>query len=176
MENAYRKSATSYGITLGVILSLLTVIGYAVYLDLFTAWWFVILKILLIIVFGILSSNKTKQLVEGYTTFKQAFTGYFITIALGTFISTVVSLLIFNVIDTDAAQILNEKIIENSEAMMQKFGAPQSEIDKAIVAMEEDNQFSMMNYIKGWFGVLVFYAVVGLIVALIFREKDPTKV
>lgn len=60
--------------------------------------------------------------------------------------------------------------------MMQKFGAPQSEIDKAIVAMEEDNQFSMMNYIKGWFGFLVFYAVVGLIVALIFREKDPTKV
>ena len=76
MENAYRKSATSYGITLGVILSLLTVIGYAVYLDLFTAWWFGILNILLIIGFGILSAKKTKQLVEGYTTFKQAFTGY----------------------------------------------------------------------------------------------------
>lgn len=175
MENAYRKAAISNGVILGVISALLTVILYAVDLELFTKWWIGILSFIIILTFGILSAKKTKALVQGFTSFKQAFTGYFITIVIGTAIGTLVSILLFNVIDTDASVVVQEKIIEATEAMMTNFGAPESEIDKAIIEMEKTDQFGIANQAKGWVYSLAFYAVIGLIVALVFREKDPNK-
>ena len=58
--------------------------------------------------------------------------------------------------------------------MMEGFGAPESEIDKAIAKMESENQFSLSNQIMGLAITLIFYSVIGLLLALIFREKDTT--
>ena len=175
MENAYRKAAISNGVILGVVSALVTVVIYAVNLDLFTKWWVGIISFLIVLGFGVYSASKTKQLVQGFTSFKQAFTGYFITIVIGTAIGTLVSILLFNVVDTEAALVVQEKIVDATEEMMTNFGAPQSEIDKAIIEMEKTNQFGLYNQAKGWVFGLAFYAVIGLIVALIFREKDPNK-
>ena len=175
MEQTYRQSSVSLCITLGVILSLLTVLAYAFSLDLFTKWWFGLLTPLLVIVFGVVASSKTRKLTEGFTSFKEAFTGYFITVVIGWSISTAVALLLFNVVDTEAAQILNDKVIESSAAMMERFGTPQSEIEKMVVQMENENQFSVKNYLIGWAGWIVFFSIIGLIVALIFKQKDPHK-
>ncbi|WP_411767045.1 DUF4199 domain-containing protein [Winogradskyella sp. A3E31] len=174
MEKTLKSSALNYGIYLGLIFAVLTVIGYAVYLDLFTQWWFGIGSLLLIIVFGIISSVKARKLLGGFISFKNAFTAYFITILVALVISTIVNLIIFNVVDPDAALVLKEKIIESQMAMMERFGAPQESIDQTIAQLRaQDNMFSIGSIFKSLAYQLVGFSIVGLIVAAVVKRKDP---
>ena len=58
METSTKSIAINFGLYLGGILSLLTVMAYAISLDLFTKWWFGIAMMILVIVLGVMSSTK----------------------------------------------------------------------------------------------------------------------
>ncbi|NRD24002.1 DUF4199 domain-containing protein [Winogradskyella litoriviva] len=174
MEKSFKSSASTYGIYLALILSSFTIIGYAVYLDLFTQWWFGIGQMILVIVIGIISAMKARQLLGGFISFKDAFTAFFITIAIGIVIPAIIGLIIFNFVDTDAAMILQEKIIDNQMSMMKKFGAPQEVMDETIKQIEAQGSFfSISNLLKSIAYQLVGFSVVGLIVALVVKRNDP---
>lgn len=173
MEKTIKSSAINYGIYLGLFLSLTSVLVYVINLELLTKWWLGIILFLVIIAFGIVSTAKAKSLLDGFISFKQAFSSYFITVAIGVLISMVVGILLYNVIDPDAAIVLKEKIVESTTQMMEGFGAPQSEIDKAITKLQEQDQFSIVSQLQSVAFQLIFYAVVGLIVALIMKKSDP---
>lgn len=174
MEKSLKSSSLNYGLYLGLILSALTVVGYAVSLDLFTKWWFGIFMLLLVIVFGIMSSMKARKLMGGFISFKNAFTAYFIAILIGILISSIVSIIIFNVVDPEAAITLQDKIIETQVGMMEKFGTPQEAIDKAINDMQANgNMYSIGNILKSIAFQLIGYSIVGLIVALVVKKNDP---
>ncbi|MBO3098854.1 DUF4199 domain-containing protein [Gelidibacter pelagius] len=173
MENSIKSLALKYGVYLGLLMILIMVLMYVVDLELMTKWWLNIILFLMILSFGILSSAKSKKILGGFMTFKQAFSSYFITVAIGVLLSTAFSIILFNIIDPEAAQFLKEKIIETSTQMMENFGAPQSEIDKAAAAMSEQEQFSVINQLKSIAWQLFAYAVIGLIVALVMRKSEP---
>ncbi|HEX9600186.1 MAG TPA: DUF4199 domain-containing protein, partial [Mariniflexile sp.] len=116
---------------------------------------------------------KTKQAQDGYASFKDAFTSYFITVLIGLLVSTVVSYLLFNVIDTDAAAVLKEKTIEKTVQMMENFNAPSEAIAEAADKIEAQNQFGIGNIIKGLAGYLVFFSIIGLIVAAAMKKSKP---
>ncbi len=177
MENntsIIKKTATTQGITLGIILALSTTLMYALNPDLFTKWWVGILSFLVVLLFGIISVSKSKGQLNGFITFKEAFTSYFITVALGYFISTLMGILIFNVIDPDMAQFVQEKAMETTRGFMERFGVPQEEIDKAITEMAKQDNFSIVSQLKSYVFGLAFLSVLGLLVALIFKRKDPS--
>ena len=69
MDKPLKSSALNYGLYLALILSSFTIIGYAVYLDLFTEWWFGIGQMFLVIIFGIISAIKAKKLFGGFISF-----------------------------------------------------------------------------------------------------------
>lgn len=173
MENSLRKSAINYGLYIGVILSAFTIIGYIVDLTILTKWWLGLILFLVILALGIVSVAKGKSILGGFMSFKQAFTSWFLTIVVGLVISTTVNILIFNIVDPEAAEILKEMTIESAVSMMENFNAPQSEIDKAVADMENDNQFGAVNLLKSLVYQFLFYAVIGLIVAAVMKKKDP---
>ncbi|MDN3492305.1 DUF4199 domain-containing protein [Winogradskyella bathintestinalis] len=174
MEKTLKSSATTYGIYLALILSSLTIIGYAAYLDLFTKWWFGISQMILVIIFGIVSAVQARKLLEGFISFKNAFTAFFITIAIGIVIPALIGLIIFNFIDPDAATLLQEKIINTQLTMMQNFGAPQSAIDEAMKQAEAQGSFfTISNSLKSMAYQLVGFSIVGLIVAAVVKRNDP---
>ncbi|WP_299364294.1 DUF4199 domain-containing protein [Winogradskyella sp.] len=174
MEKSLKSSSANYGLYLGLILSALTIIGYAVSLDLFTKWWFGILLLLIVIILGIMSSMKARKLLGGFISFKNAFTAYFIAILVGILLSSLVSFLIFNVVDPDAASILQEKIIESQVQMLERFGTPQDAIDKAVSDMQANgSMYSIGNILKSIAYQLVGFSIVGLIVALVVKKSDP---
>ena len=89
-------------------------------------------------------------------------------------ISSVVNIIIFNVVDTEAALILKEKIIESQMAMMERFGAPKEAIDDAISKLrEQDNMFSIGSIFKSLAYQLAGFSIIGLIVAAVVKKKDP---
>ena len=173
MEKSLKSIATNYGLYLGVFLALVTVLAYAVKLELLTNMWLGIALLLVIIVFGIISVAKVKQAQNGFASFKESFTSYFITILIGLLISTVVSFLIFNVIDTDAAETLKQKTIENTVQMMEGFNTPVEAIDQTVEKMESQNQFGIVGILKGLAGQLVLFSIIGLIVAAAMKKNNP---
>ncbi|WP_298311676.1 DUF4199 domain-containing protein [uncultured Aquimarina sp.] len=173
MEKSVKSSAISLGVILGVILSLVTVLAYTVYQGMYTNWMAGIGLAITIIVFGIVSAVKSRKLLGGFIGFKEAFTSYLITVAIGTLISSAVSILIYVVVDPDAATGINEQVIESTVGFMEKFGAPESEIEKAVAKMEGENQFSLVSQLKGWFYGILVYIIIGLLACLAVKKKEP---
>jgi hypothetical protein len=173
METSTKSSAINFGLYLGGLMALITILGYALYLDLLTKWWLGIILFIVIIVSGILSALKSKRMQDGYITFKDAFSSYFITVAIGIIISMVISIIIFNFVDPDAAIALKEKTIEATIQMMRNFNAPEEAVAQTLEQMEaQKNQFSIAPQLQSNAIFLVIQAVIGLIVALIVK-RDP---
>ncbi len=173
MDNTIKSNAINRGMILGGVLSLMTVISYAVYPDLFTNWGFLIFLFVFVIAYGIVSAIRSKKILGGFISFKDAFTSYFITLAIGTAISTVVSIIIYTVVDPEAAIAIKEKSIEMAVSMMEKFNAPKEAVEQAIAKMEEENPLSVGSQIFNWFKGMIFYIIIGLIAALAIKKKQP---
>ena len=106
-------------------------------------------------------------------SFKEGFTTYFISALIGVAISVVFNILLFNFIDPEAAVTLKEMTLQSTAEMMKKFGAPTSEIKKAVEKLESYDQFSALEQLKGSIWSIVGSAVFGLILAAIFKKDKP---
>ncbi len=179
MENqpiSIKKSAVNYGLILGAVLALMTTLMYVLNTELFTKWWIGILSFLVVIVIAIVSVAKAKGILSGVISFKEAFTVSFITVAIGSLISTFVGILIFNILDPDLAAFLQEKTLEMTAEFLQKMGTPQVEIDKQMAKMADQDNFAILSQLKNYVFGLAFMSVIGLLVALIFKTKNPNPI
>jgi len=173
MEKSIKSSAINYGLYLGIALSLITITIWFVNLNLMANIWLGIGILLAAIAFGVVSTAKSKSIMNGFLTFKEAFSSYFITIAVGVIISQVVSFILFNFIDPDAAKQIQQITIDSTVNMMEGFGAPAETIAEAVEKIENTDQFSVVSVLKSSAWSLVFQAVIGLIVALIMKKSNP---
>ena len=174
MEKTIKSSAINYGLYLGALLMSITIIMYVINIELMVNFWINLLIIpLLIIGFGVFSTAKSKALNEGFLNFKQTFSSYFITVAIGILISSGLSIILFNFIDPDAAIQLKELAVEKSINMMEGFGAPPEAIAKQVEAMESQDTFAIGTQMWQLAQGLIFFAVIGLIVAAIMKRNNP---
>jgi hypothetical protein len=174
MEKSIKSSAINYGLYLGGSLALITIIMYVINIELMVNFWINLLLLpLLIIGFGVFSTAKSKGINEGFLNFKEAFSSYFITIAIGILISSLLSIILFNFIDPDSAIQLKELAIEKSINMMEGFGAPPEAIAKQVEAMESQDSFSIGTQLWQVAQSLIFFAVIGLIVGAIMKKSNP---
>ncbi|WP_242203662.1 DUF4199 domain-containing protein [Aestuariivivens insulae] len=173
MEKSLKSVASNYGLYLGAILAVVSILTYAVNLGLFTEVWFGLTLMAIIIVMGIIAVAKVKQAQNGFASFKEAFTGFFITIIIGIAISTLVYFLIFNVIDTDAALVLKEKTIEKTVNILEGLNTPNEVIAKSVEQIESQNQFGIANILKSLAINIVIYSIIGLIVAAAMKRTKP---
>ena len=172
MEPTTKSTAINNGLYLGAILSLVSVLIYAVNLDLFTEWWLGIILFVVVVVYGVISAVKSRTILNGFISFKQAFTSYFITVAIGTLIATVVGIAIFTYIDPESATYLNEQILLVTKQTMERFGMPQEAMEAALEEAATKDNFSLGMQSQAFVFRLAFYAVVGLIVALIVKKTN----
>ena len=175
MEPTNKSNSINLGLYLGGVLSLIVVLIYAVNLDLFIEWWLGILLFVLVVAFGVVAANKVKKANGGLISFKEAFIHYFIAIAVGTLVGTVISIAIFAFIDPEAATYLNEQILELTKTTMERFGAPQETIVAALEEASKKDNFSVGMQLQSYVFRLAGYAIVGLIVALIVKKTDTSE-
>ena len=128
---------------------------------------------IIIIAFGVVSTAKSKSILGGFLTFKQAFSSYFITVAIGVMISTLITVIIFNFIDPSAADEVKKILVENIMGFMEGMGAPPEAIAESVDQIESQDTFGLGTQIKSLGQSLIFFAVIGLIVALIMKKTDP---
>ncbi len=169
MENSIKKNGLTLGVTMGAILALITTAMYVVDLSLFTNWWVGILNFIIIIGIAFYCSVVSKKALQGKMSYKEAFLSFILPIIIGVALYVLFNILLFNLIDPGAKDILTENIILTTKQMMAKFNVPAAEVNKAIADIESKDNFSPLAQFKSYFFYITFYALVGLLVALIFK-------
>ncbi|TXG35257.1 DUF4199 domain-containing protein [Seonamhaeicola maritimus] len=174
MEKSFKSIAKDYGLYLGTILTLVTVAAYAINLDLFVNTWFGISIYIIGIALGILAIVKAKKHLNGYISFKESFTAYFISIVIGLSIVTLVSFIIFNFIDTEAAVILKEKSLDKIVQVYKNMNQSEEKIAELVEKMESENLFSLKNSaISLLINYLLPLSIIGLLVAAAMKKSKP---
>jgi hypothetical protein len=174
MEKSLKSIAINFGLYLGTTLALISVLAYAIDLELYTQIWFGLVILAIIITFGIIAVIKVKQANNGFLSFKNAFTSYFITVLIGLVISALVSILIFNVVDPEAATNLQEKVISSQIERLENFNVPTDVIDETIEKIEaQGNMFGVGNVLQSIIWQLLGFSVIGLIVAAVMKKSNP---
>ena len=137
MNEIIKKNGITFGIITGVISILITASVYIIDLKLFTAWWLGILSIGIYLGIGIYLLSKTKKELGGIFPFKDAFTTYFISAVIGIVISVLFNIVLFNVIDTEAKDTVQDNLIEFPEGVENIYlKTHKIELDKKITSKE----------------------------------------
>ena len=173
MNEIIKKNGITFGVITGVISILITASVYIIDLKLFTAWWLGLLSIAIYLGIGIFLLSKTKKELGGVFPFKDAFKTYFISAVIGIVISVLFNIVLFNVIDTEAKDTVQDNLIEFQVNMLKKFNTPTEVIKETVEKMTEENQFDTLAQLKGSIFSILFSAIFGLILAAIFKGK-PT--
>ena len=172
MENQLIKSkGINFGIAYGLFLILLTLYAYAIDLNFFASFWFLGLVMVGFFVNGLWVIGSLKKIQEGFVTFKEGFTVFFISNALALLLSTIITMLIFLVVDPELQVTVKELTITKTTVMMENFGAPTDAIEEAIDKLRTQDNFSLVAQIKGYFSTLAISSIMGLLFALILKRK-----
>ncbi len=173
MDSTIKSTASRFGLIIASIGIFYTLMAYLIDLQILVntfagiGLWLVNMILLIVAVFQV------KKAFGGYISFKEAFSTFILTYIISSLVSAVFAILLFAVIDPEAADNVQELIIETTVNMMERFGAPEESITEQVEQLEATNQFSVVNQVKGFFTGIVFYAVIGLIVAAILKKNKP---
>ncbi|MGV3697530.1 DUF4199 domain-containing protein [Flavobacterium sp.] len=173
MNAIFKKNAINFGLISGFIGIAVTTLMYLVDLKLFVNWAIGLGMLVLWIIIGCILLSKAKKENNGVMTFKEGFTTYFLSALIGILISTTFNILLFNFIDPAAKDVLTEHLLDMQVGMLQKFNAPQEQINEAITKIKESSQFSIQGQLTGIIWSLLGAAIFGLILGAIFKSKSP---
>lgn len=167
-----KKNAVKYGIISALFGVFATTFMYVIDINLFVniGLGFGILGVYLLI--GIILLSATKKEMQNKFSYKEAFTTYFLSALIGITISTAFSLLLFNVIDTEARDLVSEIFIKNQIKMFEGFGMPPSQIKETVEELEKNSQFSVKGLFFGFLQSLLGSIIFGLILAAFFKSKS----
>ncbi len=171
MNAIIKKNGVAYGVILGFVSILITTIVYSVDINLFLSGWTTFVKVTAFLTIMILLLSKTKKELNGFFSFKEAFTTYFIAASISLLLATLFEIILFNLIDPSLKDSIKEMSLKFTVNLMEKIGAKQSEINKAIQKVQETDQFSIGQLFQGYFIYLVMASIPGLILAAFFKTK-----
>ena len=114
-----------------------------------------------------------KKANGGYLEFSQALKTVFTVFVIGSFLSTAFFYLLLNVIDVPFRQALAQEMAQASEKMMEKFGAPQDQIDKSTADILNENSYTLSRQFLGFAGGTIVWFIISLIIAAIIKKKKP---
>jgi len=173
MTEAIKKNSINIGIILGVIWILCHVIMYSIDLKYFINFWLGLGLIFFGVIIAIVAVVKSKVLKGGFMTFRQAFTAFFITVALAFAIQVAFDSILFNLIDPAAKEIVKEHYIDFNISMGQRAQLPAEKIKEQVEVIKNSNMYGFANLAQQYVFIMLLYTIIGLIVAAAFK-KTPT--
>ena len=172
METELKNIATDLAYKLGGVLTITTVMAYSVDFKLFLNPFIGIGFGIFIILFGVYSIYQSKKQNSGIISFGEAFKSYFITISLGYFIGSLTTILIFVIIDPEAATILDEEMLVMTKEMLEGFGMSKEMIAISLEEASKKSNFSLSSISLQYVMNIAFFSVIGLLVSLIFKKES----
>jgi hypothetical protein len=167
--NATLKNCLPYGLILGGILVVLSLLIYIADINMFSIWFgivnFLVSVLLIPVTLVILGTNslRIKLAPERKINYWQALLSCFIILFIGYFISVLYSYIFTHWIDTEYIS----HNIDKFRQMMQGYNVPENKIDEQVTKIEEG-----MGIIKQIITSTGICIVLSFILALIVRKKE----
>jgi hypothetical protein len=161
-----------YGLIHGGIAILFTLVLYLGGVKWFThplAWSALAIPL----VVGVLGGLAQKKVNGGFLSFGEALKTVFTVFVIGTLVSTAFSYLLFNVIDVPFREALSQEAAEATAKMMERFGASQEQIDKAVEETLSGNNYTLSRQVLGFAFMSIVWFVISLIIAAIIKKDKP---
>ncbi len=166
--------SVKYGLIVGFIGIILTTMSYALGAGFMATWWVGILTLIALIVMYVILSLRIRKDEGGYISFKDAFVKIFLMCLLAGMLNSLFTMLLFNVIDPGFSQKMQDALVEKTEAMMERMGAPSEKTEEVIEKMKESgNNYSVKSLAKAYLFASLFYAVFSLITAASIKKNKP---
>ncbi len=178
MENqllkSYRKTAIKWGINTGLASIVFTLLIYVLNAKLMASFTWMSLSLVLCILFMVLAVKEVKKNQGGFISLSEAlFCGFFV-YAIGALISGVFSYVLMTWIDPNLPLLIREVSIEKTVEMMNKFGASEEDISKALDNInEQPTAVSIKSSLIGFIASSALGFVIAFILAAILRKKQP---
>lgn len=171
MNEIVKKNGIKFGIITAIISILHTLGIYLIDYRLFINVWLGFSLLFVFIIIGCLQLVELRKELGGYMTLKEGFTSYFINSLIALSLSTIFSLLLFNVIDTNVRDLANEELIVFQVKNLENYSVPTEKIKETVINMKETPQFSAVGILRSSIGSLLGSILFGLILAAIFKRK-----
>src|SRR5690625_1504531 len=173
ISKSIKNSAKNNGLLLGLFIVVVTVGAYALDWDIFLSPWFQFSKFIIVMVLGIRAVAQPRRLNPPKFTFRDGFSAFFITAALGLFIFIIANWVLFDLIDSDAGHYISETSIDMQEERLKELDRDEEEIKETVTDLRGSYQFGFLNQIRGYFINLVLYCIPAALVAVVFKKKKP---
>lgn len=167
-----RDHIVKYGLFVSGFQIGLTLILYVMGPEVMSNWWVGIASFVISLVICVMGIMNYKKLQEGYLAFKEAFTLAFGILMVAAVIGVLFNGLLYNVIDPELSEELTEIAIQNTVEMMEKFGSPESEIDKQVEKLNQ-GVFTFSAQLKNLIWAVPITAIFALILAAFLKKKRP---
>jgi hypothetical protein len=171
------QHALKWGLIVGGISIALTCVIYAVDYALLANWKTGIVIFIMFIGLAIYGGINYRNEIGGYLSYGKAFQHGFILMAISGLVSSIFMVLLYTVIDPELPEKLVKVGMENAQAMMESFGMPEDQMDKAMedARKRTENQYTVSGTALGYGIGLIIYAVLSLITALFVRKNEPVE-
>lgn len=173
ISNMHNKETIQYGMISAAAAALVFVVLYILGAEYFmspAAW---ISSYLLPLLFAIIGALSIKKKNNGFLNFNEALKVSFGILVITGLVSTIISYFIFNYLDVAFAERMKQLTIEKSQEMMQRFNVPESEMEKAMDKISEQDLFSLGSLSKSFAYACIMYFIEALILSAIIKKKKP---
>ncbi len=176
MNDVIKKNGLQFGTILSAYYIITTLIMFFFNQNLFVSIPIGFASIFVSLGLGVVALFWAKKKLNGYITFKDAFTSYFITIVMGLLAHIVITYLLFNLIDPSAKETIKELTIAFTQKNMSSLGVETETLNKTIEQIREADNFNLANLLKSFAWKTLLYSVGGMLIALVFRnQNEPTR-
>ncbi len=181
LDQVIRKEGARSGISLGIIVTVISILTLYITVSL-TSFWMItvlpfLLNVLVPLVIAIIFVIALRKKIGGYWSFKQALTGTFVMFLVALIISTVVSLAFERFVEPDIRERMVVNIRNATVEFMESQGVSDDQIDAATASMDESlaqvNEGGIGAQIQGFFITLLILFIVALIFGAIFKREKP---
>lgn len=172
MNEIVKKNGITFGVIMGVVSVLITATLYAVDLELFVNKGVGVMSMVVYLILGVVVVSRTKKQLQGQITFKEAFTSYFLAAVIGSTISVLFNIVLFNLIDPAAKETLRDITLKYTVESLKSWNVPPSAINQTIKDLQEKDTYAPGSQMFGLIISFILNAILGLILALIFKSKS----
>jgi len=170
-----RDHAIKWGVILGLVGVIYTVLLYIVDAALLANMWLGLFTLVLFLGLVVYAGIDYRKQMGGLLPFGKAYQHGFLTLFIGGIIGTLFNYLLYNIIDPGLVETLAEAGAENARAIAERFGAPPEAIDDAVEKARTDTIDRLQGagvFISFLWG-LIAYAIIALITGAIVKRKPP---
>ena len=168
--------AIKWGVVGGLVSVILTLLIYFISPSSLASFSLIFVFLLVSLFFLIWGGIDFRKANNDEISFVEALMATIIIALISSFIGTLFSYILMNYIDPQLPELIKQKVIENTVAMMEKFNTPDDKIDEAIENIKSQS-FSggISDYALKFANSMIMNTIFCLIVAA-FIKRNPNKI